>query len=70
MLRLALKVGGNVRVPMKVDYGVRALVDLAQQGSARPIRTNEIAKRQHIPEPYLDQVLTNLNMRQAWLVQN
>jgi len=50
-----------VRVPMKVDYGVRALVDLAQQGSVRPIRTNEIAKRQHIPEPYLDQVLTNLN---------
>ena len=46
---------------MKVDYGVRALVDLAQQGSERPIRTAEIAKRQHIPEPYLDQVLTNLN---------
>ena len=50
-----------MRVPMKVDYGVRALVDLAQQGSERPIRTAEIAKRQHIPEPYLDQVLTNLN---------
>jgi Rrf2 family protein len=46
---------------MKVDYGVRALVDLAQQGSERLIRTAEIAKRQHIPEPYLDQVLTNLN---------
>ena len=50
-----------MRVPMKVDYGVRALVDLAQQGSERPIRTTEIANRQHIPEPYLDQVLTNLN---------
>lgn len=50
-----------MRVPMKVDYGVRALVDLTQQGSARPIRTAEIAQRQHIPEPYLDQVLTTLN---------
>jgi Rrf2 family protein len=47
---------------MKVDYGVRALVDLAQQsGSGRPVRTAEIAARQGIPEPYLDQVLTTLN---------
>ena len=50
-----------MRVPMKVDYGVRALVDLAQQGNERPVRTAEIAQRQHIPEPYLDQVLTTLN---------
>ncbi len=50
-----------MRVPMKVDYGVRALVDLTQQGGERPVRTAEIALRQHIPEPYLDQVLTTLN---------
>ena len=50
-----------MRVPMKVDYGVRALVDLTQQGAERPVRTAEIALRQHIPEPYLDQVLTTLN---------
>ena len=50
-----------MRVPMKVDYGVRALVDLTQQGDERPVRTAEIAQRQHIPEPYLDQVLTTLN---------
>lgn len=50
-----------MRVPMKVDYGVRALVDLTQQGNERPVRTAEIAQRQHIPEPYLDQVLTTLN---------
>jgi Rrf2 family protein len=47
---------------MKVDYGVRALVDMAQQvGVGRPVRTAEIASRQNIPEPYLDQVLTTLN---------
>ena len=51
-----------MRIPMKVDYGVRALVDLALQAEAgRPVRTAEIAARQNIPEPYLDQVLTTLN---------
>ena len=30
---------------MKVDYGVRALVDLAQYGEGRPVRTSEIAAR-------------------------
>ena len=51
-----------MRVPMKVDYGVRALVHLAQYGvPGRLIRTAEIASRESIPEPYLDQVLTTLN---------
>ena len=50
-----------MRIPMKVDYGVRALVDLAQQPLGGPVRTADIARRQHIPEPYLDQVLTTLN---------
>jgi Rrf2 family protein len=46
---------------MKVDYGVRALVDLAQHAGGPPVRTAEIASRQSIPEPYLDQLLTSLN---------
>jgi Rrf2 family protein len=51
-----------MRIPMKVDYGVRALADLALEAEAgRPVRTAEIAARQNIPEPYLDQVLTTLN---------
>ena len=50
-----------MRIPMKVDYGVRALVDLAQHAAHTPTRTAEIATRQYIPEPYLDQVLTTLN---------
>ena len=51
-----------MRIPMKVDYGVRALVDLAEQADVRrPVRTADIAGRQGIPEPYLDQVLTTLN---------
>ena len=50
-----------MRIPMKVDYGVRALVDLAQSTIDGPVRTADVARRQHIPEPYLDQVLTTLN---------
>jgi len=52
----------DMRIPMKVDYGVRALVDLALRADqGRPVRTADIAGRQNIPEPYLDQVLTTLN---------
>ncbi len=50
-----------MRIPMKVDYGVRALVDLAQHRDSGPIQTGEIASRQYSPKPYLDQVLTTLN---------
>jgi len=47
-----------MKVSMRVDYGIRVLVDLAQaEGVAQ---TSEIAHRQGIPEPYLDQILTVL----------
>jgi Rrf2 family protein len=51
---------GDMKVPMRVDYGVRALVDLAERYGGRAIQTVEIAERQSIPEPYLDQLLTTL----------
>lgn len=50
-----------MRVPMKVDYGVRALVELARHYGEGPVQTAEIAGRQGIPEPYLDQLLTTLH---------
>ena len=49
-----------MRVPRKVDYGVWALVDLAQRYEVGLVQTVDIAKRQSIPEPYLDQLLTTL----------
>lgn len=48
-------------IPMKVDYGVRALVDLALNGTEGPVRASEIARRTVIPEQYLAQVLHTLN---------
>lgn len=50
-----------MRVPMKVDYGVRALVEMARHAGEKPLPTAEIASRQAIPEPYLDQLLSTLS---------
>ena len=46
-----------MHIPIKVDYGVRALVDLAMHRREAPVRAREIAGRTMIPEPYLAQVL-------------
>ena len=57
-----------MRIPMKVDYGVRALIELAQRGKTSPIQTTDIAARQGIPEAYLDQVVTA--MHKAGLIRS
>ncbi len=52
-----------MRIPMKVDYGVRALVELAMhygEGQGQ-LQTSEIAAKQGIPEAYLDQLMTTLH---------
>jgi len=47
-------------VPMKVDYGVRTLVYLAQQDESEFTSTSDIARAQHIPEPYLLRICSEL----------
>jgi Rrf2 family protein len=49
-----------MKVSMKGDYGVRALVELAHSYGNGPVQSAVIAARQSIPEPYLDQLLTSL----------
>ena len=49
-----------MRISTKGDYGVRALTELAHQYGRGPVQSSEIATRQQIPEPYLDQLLTTL----------
>lgn len=49
-----------MKVSTKGDYGVRALVELAHHYGEGPLQSAEIAARQEVPEPYLDQLLTNL----------
>jgi Rrf2 family protein len=49
-----------MKISMKGDYGIRALTELAHHYGQGPTQSAEIAARQHIPEPYLDQLLTTL----------
>ena len=57
-----------MKVSMKGDYGVRALVELAHHYGSGPVQSAVIAHRQSIPEPYLDQLLTSL--RRAGLIRS
>lgn len=50
-----------MHVPIKVDYAVRALVDLAQRADSGPERAASVAQRQGIPEAYLERLLSTLN---------
>ena len=52
-----------MNIPMKVDYGIRALVDIASHQEHGPIRASEISKRQNIPHNYLEQVLHALGQK-------
>jgi len=49
-----------MRISTKGDYGVRALIELSHHYGEGTMQSAEIASRQRIPEPYLDQLLTTL----------
>jgi Rrf2 family protein len=53
---------------MKGDYGVRAMIDLAERYGQGPVQSEAIARRQAISEAYLDQLLTLL--RRSGLVRS
>jgi Rrf2 family protein len=49
-----------MRVSTRSDYGLRALIELAGHYGEGPLQSSEIALRRHVPEQYLDQLLTTL----------
>ena len=57
-----------MRISMKADYAVRAVVDLGHRYGQGLVQSAEIAQRQYIPEAYLDQLLTAL--RKAGIVRS
>ena len=57
-----------MRLTMKGDYGLRAMIDLAAHYGKGPIPSAEIAKRQLIPEHFLDQLL--ITLRRADLLKS
>src|SRR6202165_4784073 len=49
-----------MRFSMKTEYGVRAVLELASHAGRGALQSSEIARRQGIPGPFLDQVLVIL----------
>jgi Rrf2 family protein len=57
-----------MRMTMKGDYGLRAMIDLAAHYGQGPVPSSEIAGRQLIPEHFLDQLL--ITLRRAGLLKS
>jgi len=57
-----------VKLSSRSEYGIRALLELAQRRGQGPIQSREIAERQEIPDAYLNQLL--LTLRKAGIVQS
>lgn len=58
----------RMRFSMKTEYGVRAVVELAANAGRGAMQSGEIARRQRIPGPFLDQVL--MTLRRAGLIDS
>jgi Rrf2 family cysteine metabolism transcriptional repressor len=52
-----------MRLTSRIDYGLRAMLDLALHHGGGPVQNQEISKRQRIPEQYLKQILPALRRR-------
>src|SRR6202011_5857876 len=57
-----------MRLSQRADYAAHAMVEIARWYGERPVHATEIAQRQAIPEPYLEQLL--LALRRAALVRS
>jgi Rrf2 family cysteine metabolism transcriptional repressor len=57
-----------MRISSKGEYGLRALLDLAQRYGEGPIQSHDIHGRQGIDENYLNQIL--IVLRRAGLIES
>jgi Rrf2 family cysteine metabolism transcriptional repressor len=57
-----------MRISSKGEYGLRALIDLAQRFGEGPIQSHDIHRRQGIDENYLNQIL--IVLRKAGLIES
>lgn len=57
-----------MKVSTRAEYGLRALIDLANHFGGGPVQSKDIAERQGLPEPYLNQLMTAL--RRSGLVSS
>jgi Rrf2 family protein len=49
-----------MNVSVKGEYALQAIFDLANQSSREPVKIADIAKRQHIPQKFLELILAGL----------
>lgn len=49
-----------MNVSVKGNYALQAIFDLAVEGSAEPIKIADIARRQQIPQKFLELILASL----------
>ena len=57
-----------MKLTMRGDYGLRAMLDMAAYYGQGPIESADTARRQYIPEQYLDQIL--MALRKEGLVKS
>jgi Rrf2 family protein len=57
-----------MRVTQQLRYSVYGIMDLAYHGGGRPVRIQQIGRRQRIPVRYLEQIFQKL--RRAGLVES
>lgn len=49
-----------MQLGVKTHYTLLALLDMISQKHGKPVRLQDIASRQHIPSPYLEQLFNRL----------
>jgi len=49
-----------MNISVKGEYALQAIFDLASQGTSEPVRIADIAKRQKIPQKFLELILASL----------
>jgi Rrf2 family protein len=57
-----------MRISSKGEYGLRALLDLAQRYGEGPVQSRDIHERQGVDENYLNQIL--IVLRRAGLIES
>lgn len=57
-----------MRISSKGEYGLRALLDLAQRYGEGPVQSHDIHRRQGIDENYLNQIL--ILLRKSGLIES
>ena len=57
-----------MKLSSRGHYGLRAMAYLAQKGSHQPVPLRQIAKSEHIPEAFLEQIF--IDLRKAGLVKS